>query len=98
MASTDTKTTTDHGVIRTWAEERGGRPATVAGTGHRGEEVGVLRIHFPDAGADGQLRDIAWDAFFDKFEASELAFAYQEHTSDGALSRFGKFVSRHQNL
>lgn len=92
------RTTTDHGVVRRWAEARGGRPATVAGTGERGEEVGVLRIHFPDAGSDDQLQDVGWDAFFDKFEGSRLAFVYQEHTSDGAMSRFGIFVSRDQQV
>jgi hypothetical protein len=38
--------TTDHTVIRKWAEARGGQPATVKGTESHGE-AGFLRIDFP---------------------------------------------------
>ena len=37
--------TTHHEVIRQWAEEHGGTPATVEGTEH-GDHLGVLRIRF----------------------------------------------------
>src|SRR4051794_34732042 len=47
MAESESKTTTDHDEIRRWAEERGGRPATVEGTEGGGEDAGVLRIDFP---------------------------------------------------
>jgi hypothetical protein len=47
-------------------------------------------------GYSGQdtLEEITWDEFFETFEASDLAFLYQEETKDGELSRFSKFVSR----
>jgi hypothetical protein len=83
--------TTDHDVIRQWAEERGGCPTSVEGTGS-GEEPGVLRLDFkPD---DEKLEDVSWDAFFEKFEEANLAFLFQEQTADGKISRFHKFVDR----
>ena len=90
MTAHDAKTTTDYGEIRRWAEERGGKPATVRGTGEEGE-AGVLRIAFTDS---ENLESIDWDEFFDKFEAENLAFLYQEKTAEGQPSRFFKFVER----
>jgi hypothetical protein len=86
------KSTTDHDIIRKWAEERGGQPAhvkTVAGKG----EIGILRIDFPsppdpDDAKDANLEPISWDAFFEKFDENELAFLYQED------SNFNKLVKR----
>ncbi|HZI46971.1 MAG TPA: hypothetical protein VFD75_04190 [Pyrinomonadaceae bacterium] len=86
------KTTTDHETIRHWAEKRGAVPATVEGTEKDSEEAGILRFEFRK---DGNLEPIDWDAFFDKFEESELAFLYQDKTAGGRLSRFHKFVRRH---
>lgn len=88
------QTTTDHDEIRRWAEERGGRPATVKGTERGGDEAGILRIDFPGSPADESLEDIDWDTFFSKFEEAQLAFVYQDETAEGQESRFGKFVRR----
>ncbi|HWB71432.1 MAG TPA: hypothetical protein VG452_04375 [Egibacteraceae bacterium] len=90
-----TKKTTDHDTIRRWADERDGRPASVADTVEAGEP-GVLTIHFPgqDARHDRDLTDLTWDEFFRKFEAEQLAFLYQEQTADGDTSRFFKLVRR----
>jgi hypothetical protein len=83
--------TTDRDEIRRWAEERGGRPAGVTGTGDAGDP-GVLRIMFDETEAN--LEEISWEPFFDAFEQNNLAFLYQERTSEGGVSRFHKFVSR----
>ena len=88
----ESKTTTDHDEIRRWVEGRGGKPASVKGTG--GEEPGVLRIDFPGRGDEDSLKEISWDEFFDKFEKENLAFLYQEETKGGNESRFFKFVER----
>jgi hypothetical protein len=90
----ESQTTTDHEVIRTWAEERGGRPAQVSVTGDG--EVGILRIEFPDypENRDEALEPISWDEFFDKFEKEKLAFLYQDTTAGGEQSRFFKFINR----
>jgi hypothetical protein len=85
--------TIDHKVIRAWIEERGGKPATVKGTEGK-VDPGLLRVDFPERGSSDQLEEISWDAFFDKFEESQLAFLYQEETRTGRVSRFSKFVSR----
>ena len=85
-------TTTDHDVIRAWAEARGGRPATVSGTEDSGQGGGVLRIEF-DA-SEERPDDADWDEFFRVFDDRGLAFVYQEQTSDGQTSRFNKLISR----
>lgn len=87
----DSRTTTDHTTIRHWAEQRGGRPATVEGTGN-GDKAGVLRFDFGDK--DARLAPISWDEFFQKFDQADLAFLYQDTTSGGQESRFFKFIQR----
>jgi len=85
------KTTTNHDTIRRWAEERGGRPARVKGTGAK-DDPGMLRLDFGER--DPSLEEISWDEFFEKFDESELAFLYQEETKAGDESRFSKLVER----
>lgn len=80
--------TTDHAVIRRWAESRGGRPAAV----RTDREGGILRIDFGEP--EENLDEIEWNEFFDVFEQNTLAFLYQEETGDGEVSRFSKFVAR----
>jgi Rho termination factor, N-terminal domain len=82
--------TTSHEVIRRWAEERGGVPATVEGTEH-GEHLGVLRFDF---GGDSQnLRHVGWDEWFETFDARKLNFIYQEERKDGNQSTFFRLES-----
>jgi hypothetical protein len=82
----ETLVTTDHDVIRQWAEERGGEPATVPGTEHEGRP-GVLRFDFPGYGGK-DLEHIDWDAWFKTFDDRELRFVYQEHKKGGEQSNF----------
>jgi hypothetical protein len=89
----ESKTTTDHETIRSWVEERGGRPARVKGTGGNGD-AGLLRIDYPGRGDDEALEEIDWAAFFEAFEENGLAFLYQEETKSGDESRFSKLVNR----
>jgi hypothetical protein len=86
------ETTTDHDTIRRWAEERGGRPATVTGTESGDEEAGILRIDFQDP--DDRLEEISWDDWFAKFEEENLAFLYQDEKKDGETSTFFKLLKR----
>jgi len=81
------ETTTDHAVIRKWAEARGGRPARVKGTGE-GDDAGLLRLDFGEP--EENLEPIDWDVFFETFDASGLALVYD----DAADSRFSKLVRR----
>ncbi|MGY1771311.1 Rho termination factor N-terminal domain-containing protein [Blastococcus sp. SYSU D00813] len=82
--------TTSHEVIRQWAEERGGEPATVPGTEH-GDHLGVLRLDF--GGDDDDLRKVSWDEWFATFDARELNFIYQEERKDGNQSTFFRLES-----
>ncbi|MGN6544276.1 MAG: lipocalin/fatty-acid binding family protein [Aureliella sp.] len=90
----ESKTTTDHKVIRKWAEKRGGKPATIAGTAHKGEDAGLLRIDFPGGAGNPPLEPITWDEFFEKFDEENLAMVYQEKKADGEESTFCKFINR----
>lgn len=90
------KTTTDHDAIRRWAEERGGRPAHVKGTGGKGDP-GMLRIDFDYGTRDEGLEPISWEEFFKAFEENELALLYQDETAGGEKSRFNKLVSRKEH-
>ena len=88
-------TTTDHDEIRRWAEEHGGKPARVKGTGSgSGDDPGILRIDFPGGTGEDQLEHISWDEWFQKFEDEKLAFLYQERKASGEDSTFFKLVSR----
>lgn len=90
--SGESQRTTDHEQIRRWAEERGGKPATVKST-KAGDEPGVLRIDFEGYSGEESLEEISWDEFFEKFDEKNLEFLYQDRTGDGETSRFFKFVS-----
>lgn len=93
MASSESRTTTDHDEIRRWVEEHDGTPASVRGT-EDGEAAGVLRIDFPGGAGEGELEHISWDEWFAKFDESELAFLYQERKASGEDSTFFKLVKR----
>jgi hypothetical protein len=91
--------TTDHDEIRKWAEERGGRPATVRSTHGQGRGksgAGIIRIEFPDApnSKHDALEEISWEEFFEKFDESDLALLYQEETAGGEKSNFNKLIGR----
>ena len=85
------RTLTDHDEIRTWAEERDGRPATVSDT-KDGDGAGVIRLDFGDD--DDGLEEISWDDWFEKFDEGKLALIVQDETADGNRSSFNKLVSR----
>lgn len=77
-------TTTDHKTIRTWVEDRDGRPAVVRTSG----KGGILRIDFGEP--EESLEPIEWGEFFQIFDDNNLAFLHQEE----GRSRFNKFVER----
>jgi hypothetical protein len=83
------RVTTDHEEIRRWAEAHGGKPAAVKRT-HRGGDVGIIRIMFPDApnSEHEELEEISWDEFFKEFEARQLALLYDPD------SMFSKIIGR----
>ncbi|WP_375260855.1 hypothetical protein [Palleronia sp.] len=83
------QSTTDHDTIRKWAEGKDGKPAAVDST-HSGDDVGIVRIMFPDApnSEHDSLVEISWDEFFEEFEKRKLALIYEED------SMFSKIVSR----
>ncbi|WP_240675171.1 Rho termination factor N-terminal domain-containing protein [Cellulomonas endophytica] len=82
--------TTNHDVIRRWAEERDGVPATVEGTEHD-DHLGVLRLDF--GGDSDALVHVSWDEWFATFDARRLNFIYQEEKKDGSTSAFFRLES-----
>ena len=83
--------TTNHDVIREWAESRKAVPSTVEGTEHD-DHLGVLRFDFPGYGGD-RLREVSWAEWFDTFDKRRLNFIYQEERSDGSPSNFFRLES-----
>jgi hypothetical protein len=81
--------TTDHNAIRKWAERHGGKPAAVDRT-HKGDDVGIIRIMFPNAphSEHGHLVEISWDDFFREFEERQLALVFDPN------GLFSKIISR----
>jgi len=84
---------TDHEEIRQWAEERGGTPSCVRGTGDKGD-IGMLRLDFPGYSGGDSLQPISWDDWFEKFDERGLALIVQDKTAGGQKSNFNKLVSR----
>lgn len=82
----ESKITTDHEVIREWAQERGGKPSLSGGT----DDEEVILIDF----SGENPRQISWDDFFSKFEDRKLVFLYQDETEEGEPSKFYKFLDR----
>jgi hypothetical protein len=89
MADSTTLETTDHEVIRAWAERRGAKPAMVRDT--KSGEGGVLRLDFPGYSGE-KLEQVSWDEWFKVFDDRKLRFVYQEHTKDGSDSNFFRLV------
>lgn len=85
-----TKETTDHEKIKSWAAEREGKPSVVTEDGNPTE---MLRIDFPGY-AEDNLEEISWDEWFDLFEENDLKLLYQEETKEGEKSNFNKLVDR----
>lgn len=85
--------TINHEVIKQWAEERGGTPATVSGTEHR-DHLGVLRFDF--GGDDTKLRHVSWQEWFTTFDERQLNFLYQEQRADGRTSNFFRLENPHR--
>jgi hypothetical protein len=86
--------TTDHEVIRRWAEARKAVPATVAGTEHDGH-LGVLRFDFPGYSGD-RLTEVSWDEWLGTFDERRLNFIYQETRSGGEQSNFFHLENPHE--
>lgn len=84
--------THNHQTIKEWADQRGGVPARVKGTGDG--DQGVLRIHFPEFSKSDDLEEISWDDFFTDFEKDNLDLLYQEKKENGDTSTFHKLVKR----
>ena len=84
-----TLVTRDHDVIRRWAEERGGQPATA--TRGPDEEPRTLRFDFQDR--DARLEPISWERWLRVFDERNLLFVYQEQKRDGNQSTFFRLES-----
>lgn len=89
----DTRVTTDHHLIRAWAEDHEAVPASVRGTADDGAGVLTLDVLGHGAGEE-DLQHITWDDWFAKFEDSNLAFVFQHQKASGEDSTFFRLVDR----
>jgi hypothetical protein len=81
---------TDHDRIREWAEAHGAVPASVRGTGKKGDP-GILRLDMPGGAGNESLQPVSWDDWFRKFDAQGLALLVDEQSR---ASTFNKLVNR----
>ncbi|MFI7554630.1 hypothetical protein ACIBR1_03850 [Micromonospora echinaurantiaca] len=79
--------TSNHEVIQRWAQERGAKPATIAGTEREGR-AGVLTFNIPGYRESSRIREITWDEWFHTFDLRKLNLIYQEQMRDGRQSNF----------
>lgn len=87
-----TLVTTNHEVIRRWAQARDAVPAAVTGTEH-GDTPGVLAFDFPPHGDNPDLRPVSWEEWFDTFDRRKLNFLFEERLADGRQSNFFRLES-----
>lgn len=84
-----TLVTSDHEVIRLWADSRQAEPATGEETPSGPATVNVnddgagIRFNFPGA---SPFRPISWEEWFDNFDRNRLLFVYEEQMEDGSAS------------
>jgi hypothetical protein len=83
-----TLTTHNHDVIKRWADERGGAPATTTKSG----PPRVLRLDFPGYGGQS-LRKISWDDWFKTFDDRGVTFVFQEKLRNGNQSNFFRLTN-----
>ncbi len=92
-------TTTNHQVIKAWAEKYHGQPAVIVDPNIESSQVG-LRIDFPGHTDEALLsrarhsRTISWENFFKFFEDKQMAFQYLDNPGSIALPDAYDFVSR----
>jgi hypothetical protein len=87
--------TTNHDVIRRWAEARGARPATIAGTERQGRP-GVLTFNMPGYRESSRIREVSWDDWFRTFDERGVNLIYQEQLRDGRQSNFFRTEAPHR--
>ena len=80
--------TRSHDVIKNWAEERGGAPATTTPKG----EPRVLRLDFPGYGGQN-LSKISWDDWFTTFDRRGVTFVFQQKLRNGNQSNFFRLTN-----
>jgi hypothetical protein len=88
--------TTDHRVIRRWAEARGAQPSRIARTGatDSGRDPGTIRLDLPGHSDAGAPEPITWDEWFRAFDEHALAFVYEDTGADGEPSNVSRIVKR----
>lgn len=89
------ETTTDHGTIRRWIEQRGSTAARV--TEPTGDDPSSLAV-IPAGTDDGSVEEISWEEFFEIFEKEDLAFVYQTSRDDPDEQWFCRFVDRERGV
>lgn len=85
--------TTNHDIIKRWAEYRYGHPAIIKDSAVN-LDFGGLYIRFEDEEPDIDIEKTNWKKFFDIFDKRKLAFLYKTKSRNGAVSHFYKFVNR----
>jgi hypothetical protein len=86
----NTKITTNHDAIKSWTEERGGKPAV---NSEKSVDSKVLEIDFDKKGSKS-LKQVSWNEFFKDFDEENMAFLYQDKTLEGKNSTYYRLIFR----
>jgi uncharacterized lipoprotein len=90
------KTTRNHGEIRRWAENLGGKPTIIDHPVARADKLGI-RIDFPGETHDvlmSETRPATWEAFFQIFEDQNLLLTYDEEPGGDDPTEWYRFEKR----
>jgi hypothetical protein len=90
--------TTDHNIIRQWAEKHNGAPQIIDALDALGDTVGI-RIDFPGHRDEvystrTQSTPITWDRFFEIFEDQKLAFVFVDDVEVKDITQAYHFIKR----
>lgn len=78
--------TRDERTIVEWAAARDATPLVVKDD--QGDRLDTLILDFPGQAPPAEGRTVSWDEWMRIFTTTDVRFVFQEHTNDGAVSRY----------
>lgn len=91
MSFNSTHTTYDHQVLKNWAAQRGAIPALWQAS-PQGGRLGFRFLQQPTA--TPPATELSWEAFFEEFEARQLALLFEDNNDEGKLSHKYTLIDR----
>ncbi|WP_225741302.1 hypothetical protein [Halorussus halophilus] len=84
ITSEETNITTTHETVRTWVESNGAKPALRTDETQGERELPYIYYPGTDGDDDESVEETSWEAFFERFDAHELALVrYGDRPNEG---------------